>query len=198
MLRARACKESRQRTGRSPRWRRMSTTPCVVMTAPRPTGTSADPPRGCGPAWERPCARPARYRLTLGVSCGFVHAVKKGDRRPERGLVELSEDATGPRRMHVDSTESVGVDNRRVAPLTCRASAGVAGALDRFDDAIVVVAVGIAKALHRRLNPAFNEFARSHEIMVEACTVELRQQRMTHGVRSDDVTLGVHAAQLVG
>src|SRR5262245_40776049 len=30
------------------------------MTAPRPTSTSADPPRGCGPAWERPVARPAR------------------------------------------------------------------------------------------------------------------------------------------
>src|SRR5947207_2833531 len=30
------------------------------MTTPRPTGTSADPPRGCGPAWERPGARPAR------------------------------------------------------------------------------------------------------------------------------------------
>ena len=28
------------------------------MTAPRPTGTSADPPRGSGPAWERPGARP--------------------------------------------------------------------------------------------------------------------------------------------
>jgi glycerol-3-phosphate dehydrogenase subunit C len=27
--------------------------------APRPMGTSADPPGGCGPAWERPGARPA-------------------------------------------------------------------------------------------------------------------------------------------
>src|SRR3989442_1636244 len=33
----------------------------AVMTAPRPTGTSVDPPRGCGPAWERPGARPASY-----------------------------------------------------------------------------------------------------------------------------------------
>src|SRR6476661_8897637 len=30
-----------------------------VMTAPRPQGTAVDPPRGCGPAWERPGARPA-------------------------------------------------------------------------------------------------------------------------------------------
>src|SRR5205814_8000623 len=30
------------------------------MTTPRPTSTSVDPPRGCGPAWERPGARPAR------------------------------------------------------------------------------------------------------------------------------------------
>src|SRR5438132_2616534 len=28
------------------------------MTAPRPTSTSAGPPRGRGPAWERPGARP--------------------------------------------------------------------------------------------------------------------------------------------
>ena len=30
--------------------------------APRPTSTSADPPGGCGPAWERPGARPAPLR----------------------------------------------------------------------------------------------------------------------------------------
>jgi len=29
------------------------------MFAPRPASTPADPPRGCGPAWERPGARPA-------------------------------------------------------------------------------------------------------------------------------------------
>jgi len=29
------------------------------MPAPRPASTPADPPRGCGPAWERPGARPA-------------------------------------------------------------------------------------------------------------------------------------------
>ena len=29
------------------------------MTTPRPPGTSADPPWGCGPAWERPGAGPA-------------------------------------------------------------------------------------------------------------------------------------------
>src|SRR5687768_13942098 len=33
------------------------------MTAPRPEATPADPPRGCGPAWERPGARPARDDL---------------------------------------------------------------------------------------------------------------------------------------
>src|SRR5258706_2369919 len=31
----------------------------LLMTTPRPTGTPADPPGGCGPAWERPGARPA-------------------------------------------------------------------------------------------------------------------------------------------
>src|SRR5687767_12047995 len=39
------------------------------MSAPRPTGTSADPPRGCGPAWERPGARPAEDGLTQSGSC---------------------------------------------------------------------------------------------------------------------------------
>src|SRR5690349_10273102 len=34
-------------------------------TAPRPTGTSADPPRGRGPAWERPGARPASGSMQL-------------------------------------------------------------------------------------------------------------------------------------
>src|SRR5882672_176960 len=31
----------------------------MLMTTPCPMSTSADPPRGCGPAWERPGARPA-------------------------------------------------------------------------------------------------------------------------------------------
>src|SRR5215207_4584348 len=31
----------------------------LLIGAPRPPGTVADPPRGCGPAWERPGARPA-------------------------------------------------------------------------------------------------------------------------------------------
>ncbi|MEY4749556.1 MAG: hypothetical protein RIQ60_1770 [Pseudomonadota bacterium] len=34
------------------------------MTAPRPASTPADPPRGCGPAWERPGARPADAATT--------------------------------------------------------------------------------------------------------------------------------------
>jgi len=34
-----------------------------MMTTPRPTGTSADPPGGSGPAWERPGARPASASL---------------------------------------------------------------------------------------------------------------------------------------
>ncbi len=39
-----------------------------MMTAPRPTSTSADPPRGCGPAWERPGARPASAPTLLSVA----------------------------------------------------------------------------------------------------------------------------------
>src|SRR5882724_7946586 len=30
----------------------------MLMTAPRPRSTAAGPPRGPGPAWERPGARP--------------------------------------------------------------------------------------------------------------------------------------------
>jgi putrescine transport system permease protein len=41
------------------------------MTAPRPTATSADPPRGCGPAWERPGARPAKALFGSGFARGF-------------------------------------------------------------------------------------------------------------------------------
>ena len=45
------------------------------MTAPRPTGTSVDPPRGYGPAWERPGARPAEMttpRPAEMIAAGFV------------------------------------------------------------------------------------------------------------------------------
>ncbi|HOY33708.1 MAG TPA: efflux transporter outer membrane subunit [Piscinibacter sp.] len=38
------------------------------MSAPRPTNTSADPPRGCGPAWERPGARPAAARAFAALA----------------------------------------------------------------------------------------------------------------------------------
>src|SRR5882762_11087650 len=65
----------------------------VLMTTPRPTGTSADPPSGCGPAWERPGARPAKYRLTPGVSCldprGPVGRVFQLDALPEQFLADL-------------------------------------------------------------------------------------------------------------
>jgi putative ABC transport system ATP-binding protein len=37
------------------------------MTAPRPTSTSADPPWGCGPARERPSARPAEADAVLSL-----------------------------------------------------------------------------------------------------------------------------------
>ena len=41
------------------------------MTTPRPTATSADPPKGCGPAWERPGARPAKALFGSGFARGF-------------------------------------------------------------------------------------------------------------------------------
>src|SRR5256885_10764070 len=43
-----------------------------LIGAPRPTGTSAGPPRGRGPAWERPGARPAKYRSIQDVSSGIL------------------------------------------------------------------------------------------------------------------------------
>src|SRR3990167_10727383 len=53
------------RASRATRGRRLSTRyqaslwKPALMPAPRPTGTAADPPRGCGPAWERPAHGPA-------------------------------------------------------------------------------------------------------------------------------------------
>ncbi|MEP6740798.1 MAG: UDP-N-acetylmuramoyl-L-alanine--D-glutamate ligase [Caldimonas sp.] len=38
-----------------------------MMTTPRPPGTSAGPPGGPGPAWERPGARPGATALILGL-----------------------------------------------------------------------------------------------------------------------------------
>src|SRR5256714_1373651 len=38
--------------------------------APRPTSASAGPPRGRGPAWERPGARPADVAMYLGIDLG--------------------------------------------------------------------------------------------------------------------------------
>src|SRR5687768_1825629 len=50
------------------------------MTAPRSTSTPTDPPRGCGPAWERPGAGPARHsRWHLGAGTKVQRA---GDQRP--------------------------------------------------------------------------------------------------------------------
>src|SRR5690242_11252476 len=43
-----------------------------LIGAPRPTSTSADPPGGCGPAWERPCTRPANRGLTQDVSSAHL------------------------------------------------------------------------------------------------------------------------------
>ena len=47
------------------------------LTTPRPTGTPADPPRGSGPAWERPGARRGelgRLRCRVGLTIGWVFA----------------------------------------------------------------------------------------------------------------------------
>jgi len=59
------------------------------MTAPRLRGTAADPPRGCGPAWERPGARPAAAASTgvAEVPPGLVYVsdAKPGIRREKHG-----------------------------------------------------------------------------------------------------------------
>src|SRR5258706_14747930 len=51
------------------------------MTTPRPMSTSAGPPRGRGPAWERPGARPARN------SCVFLLHRRRHVLRPRAELV---------------------------------------------------------------------------------------------------------------
>src|SRR5882757_8036229 len=49
---------------------------------PRPMNTSADPPRGCGPAWERPGARPA-VAPSIVSSFGQQHRSEIGHARVE-------------------------------------------------------------------------------------------------------------------
>jgi len=49
------------------------------MTTPRPTGTSADPPRGCGPAWERPGARPACVFAVAAMAAVSAFAQDRAD-----------------------------------------------------------------------------------------------------------------------
>src|SRR5688572_28240030 len=64
------------------RARRMAVNWERFMTAPRPMGTSADLPRGCGPAWERPGARPA------GLRCRAVGAWRSSG-RSEQALAHV-------------------------------------------------------------------------------------------------------------
>jgi len=53
------------------------------MSAPRPTSTPVDPPGGCGPAWERPGARPASGEALIDE-----RALSKLRWRCRRGLLE--------------------------------------------------------------------------------------------------------------
>ena len=48
------------------------------MSAPRPPGKVADPPGGCGPAWERPGARPAGRDSRLALF-DLDHTLLTGD-----------------------------------------------------------------------------------------------------------------------
>src|SRR5580765_5826744 len=54
--------------------------------APRPMSTSADPPRGCGPAWERPGARPASHWIR---SCSSLERPNLGRHRLDAERLEL-------------------------------------------------------------------------------------------------------------
>jgi general secretion pathway protein G len=58
------------------------------MTTPRPMSTSADPPGGCGPAWERPGARPAGEWPTDELVPNLSSA-RKGLRARGFTLIEL-------------------------------------------------------------------------------------------------------------
>src|SRR5207248_8402016 len=77
--------------------REIQVDPGCLIGAPRPTGTSAGPPRGRGPAWERPGARPAKYRLTQDVSLEpLVRRVRRPVPRGDTGRLG-SGPALGPR-----------------------------------------------------------------------------------------------------
>src|SRR6185436_1374822 len=49
----------------------------LLIGAPRPTGTSPGPPARRGPAWERPGARPAKYRWIHEVSLRLQLGVER-------------------------------------------------------------------------------------------------------------------------
>src|SRR5438874_1860000 len=95
--------------------------PSSLMTTPRPLGTSADPPRGCEPAWERPGAQPAR-RLTKGFSwscllhrngeCAVDHEVGAGNAAGRRARDE--HDAVGDFLGSPEPAGGVGLEGRGI------------------------------------------------------------------------------------
>src|SRR6266404_3186384 len=66
---------------RAARWSGFDT--FMLDGTPRPASTPADPPRGCGPAWERPGARPAGADSTR--SCLMAPLVRRVHRPIPRG-----------------------------------------------------------------------------------------------------------------
>src|SRR5450755_782257 len=74
------------------------------MTTPCPTGVPAGPPRGCGPTWERPGARPATHRASWLFLAGYAHHAGLCEQVRERGrwrcVGEEHIDLVEPRQLH--------------------------------------------------------------------------------------------------
>src|SRR5207249_1049038 len=75
--------------------RRQSSEGQQRMTTPRPTGTSAGPPRGRGPAWERPGARPAAQPPYRAVALGGSLAANF-EARPDGSMLVTSREPLAP------------------------------------------------------------------------------------------------------
>jgi len=102
-----------------------------VVTAPRPMGTSIDPPGGSGPAWERPGARPGAGAAGQGPQRAYGHceiagALPVGERAGTAGCLakafvsavpQLSPNAAGEPEALGASAAAAGLDGMIVLPI---------------------------------------------------------------------------------
>src|SRR6185295_16685871 len=87
-----------------------------VNGAPRPASTPDDPPRGCGPAWERPGARPASCRFPLPDAAPTPRArrLPTADARALAALAPAAERGQEAARQQEDDEDEDRAEDERV------------------------------------------------------------------------------------